>query len=303
MSTDLWEAASAAIQTLKNIGYARACFVGSVASSLYGNSRYPKDLDILILETSDDQEYIKRRIVNSNPSFFLVPSKKPLATYKILYYRPSSTRSSYSSSYYDNSSYASSSYSSYTNTRTSIKVDILLPGIMSIPRISSSLIDTTNSRRLPAAPLSLTLLLKLQAWSQHRAAIEYHFSKEQYKDSSDLDQLVPIAERKGLKIRRDGLELPIEFVNEAQARVKEYLQAHPNSPTRSGWVSMGFKVPENSPTTSAYSGRSIHTTTYRSSNTSTSTSTASSTARKYNVKPTPRVKPLYSYRGSRYDFD
>jgi hypothetical protein len=247
-------------------------------------------LDILILGTSDDQEYIKRRIANFDSSFFLVNSKKPGATYKILHYRPTSSRSLYSSSYYSTSTYGA------------IKVDILLPGIMSIPNISASLIDTTNSRHLPAAPLSLTLLLKLQAWSQHRAAPEYHFSKEQYKDSGDLDQLVPIAERKRLQIRRDGQDLPISFVDEAQARVKEYLQVYPNSPSRSGWVAMGFKVPNNNPQTLASPSRTIGTTTYTNSSISASTSDASRTTRKYHVKPTPRVKPLYSYRGSRYDF-
>ncbi|CAG8617135.1 16110_t:CDS:10, partial [Acaulospora colombiana] len=213
MSDNLWEAASAAIQTLKNIGYTSACFVGSVASSLYGNSRYPKGLQTN--KSTLNGELSTRTLLSTwfPPRNLLRPTKFFITGH--------------------------------------LRHDPLIP----LPRImttahmdivhTATLIQeprSNNSRRLPAAPLSLTLLLKLQAWSQYRAAIEYHYSKEQYKDSSDLDQLVPIAERKHLKIKRDGQELPVDFVDEAQRRVTEYLQAYPSSPTRSGWIAMGFKA-------------------------------------------------------------
>ncbi|KAG8818122.1 hypothetical protein FRC19_010859 [Serendipita sp. 401] len=237
--TTVWEAAPAAISTLKDLGYTDVCFVGGVACSLYGNPRTPHDLDILILDASIDQESLKRRVCDQNSSFFLVPSKKIGATYKVLWYRK--PRYSYSRSYY--SSYDSYSYTSTTDTSGAIKVDLLLPGVMDIPSFSSSAISSSNSRGLPAAPLSVVLLLKLQAWSQHRAALQSHYRMEQFKDSSDLDTLVPIAAGKGIKPKTD-LPLPASFLEAAQTRVREYLVAYPSSDTRSHWKALGFEVPK-----------------------------------------------------------
>ncbi|KAG8829780.1 hypothetical protein FRC17_006048 [Serendipita sp. 399] len=233
--TTVWEAASAAIQTLRNLGYTDVCFVGGVACALYGNPRTPHDLDILILNRYTDQESLKQSVCNADSSFFLVPSKKIGATYKVLWYR----KSQYS---YYRSSYFGSRYAG-TNTTGAIKVDLLLPGIMDIPSFPSTSIDSSNGRGLPAAPLSVVLLLKLQAWSQHRAALSTYYRIEQYKDKSDLEYLAPYASGRGIRPMAD-LSLPTTFIANAQIRVREYLRYDPLSSTLPHWKKMGFEVPE-----------------------------------------------------------
>lgn len=267
---------------------ARAQAIASTKQRLEADSTPPfffvyylfQDLDILILNTSDDQEQIKRRLVAANPAFYLVPSKKPLATYKVLWYR--------------------------TTTYGTIKVDILLPGIMNIPRFPSSRIDCTNARQLPCAPLSLSLLLKLQAWSEHRAAPEWYYSKEQHKDHLDLEALAPLAALRSLKPKEDA-SLPSIFVSNAQKMVSEYLTVHPLSVTKKSWKSMGFSVPASSTRSSSSSRSSTSSVGTGGLLTPTSASsvgigdllTTTSTSR-YHVKPLPRPRALYSFGSSRY---
>ncbi|KAG8829309.1 hypothetical protein FRC17_006792 [Serendipita sp. 399] len=114
---------------------------------------------------------------------------------------------------------------------------------MDIPSFPSTSIDSSNGRGLPAAPLSVVLLLKLQAWSQHRAALSTYYSVEQYKDKSDLEYLAPYASGRGIRPMAD-LSLPTTFIANAQIRVREYLRYDPLSPTLSHWKKMGFEVPE-----------------------------------------------------------
>lgn len=286
MNSPLWNAAYAAISALKSLGYEDACFVGGVACALYGNSRQPHDLDILVLNTHHDQEHIKRRLTNADSSFFLVPSKKVGATYKVLWYKKQQTA-------YEYLSYGS--YGMTPSTFDAIKVDILLPGVMDIPSFPASDIQRSNSRYLPAAPLALVLLLKLQAWSQHRAALQSYYYREQYKDSMDLDALVPIAAQKGIKPPTDT-SLPQSFRTMAEKRVKEYLTAYPESPTRDGWRSMGYSVPDLTPPSTARKRTPVYT----NSSPSGSSSNAKDGTSKPKVKPLPRYRPVYSYRRSRY---
>lgn len=174
-------------------------------------------------------------------------------------------------------------------TYGTIKVDILLPGIMDIPRFPSSRIDSSNSLRLPCAPLAIILLLKLQAWSQHRAALEWYYSKEQTKDKSDLECLVPIAARRSVKPKED-VDIPTSFLSQAQVRVSEYLRLYPSCATKSGWNSMGFTVP-NSVTPTPLPRLNVN---------SILTGEVSATSSRYRVKPLPRARALYSFGSSRY---
>jgi hypothetical protein len=309
--TSVWDAAEVAIRELHVLGYDGACFVGGVACALYGNTRTPhvtiyhsisltwlmmfflisQDLDILILGTIDDEETIKRRLTARNSSFYLIPSKKIGATYKVLWY--------------DRYRY---SYLGITKaSSTSIKVDILRPPTMDIPAFEKRYISRVQApsrlTTLPTAPLSLVLLLKLQAWSQHRTATEYYFSKEQYKDQRDLDCLVPIAAGKGIQPKNDAF-LSAQFIEKAEQRIKQFLGVYSESLTRAGWITMGFAVANRTTVTSTR----VATTSlfgYRSSGellagASTTTTNETMATRKYHVKPLPKVKPLYSYGSSRY---
>jgi hypothetical protein len=160
---------------------------------------------------------------------------------------------------------------------------------MDIPRFSSSRIDSSNSLRLPCAPLAIILLLKLQAWSQHRAALEWYFSKEQHKDKSDLECMVPIAARRSIKPKED-LDIPTSFLSQSQVRVTEYLQLYPYCATASSWKSMGFTVPKSVTPSPAP----------RINASSLVTGEALITGSRYKVKPLPRTRALYSFGSSRY---
>ena len=183
-----------------------------------------KDLDILILNAPYNQETIKRMLTVANPAFYTVASKTVGATYRVLWYHPLG--------------------GSFSPRAGSVKVDILLPGIMDIPSFSTNYINTNNSRQLPAAPFSIVLLLKLQAWSQHRTAFKTYLNNKQYTDASDLEILVPLAVANGVRISE--AVLPSSFVEAAKDRVLEYVRSYPSSRTISEWKTIGFTLPQHS---------------------------------------------------------
>ena len=160
-------------------------------------------------------------LTNANPAFYTVAAKTLGATYRVLWYHPRGW--------------------SLSRRVDAVKVDILLPGIMDIPSFSTTYIDTSNSYRLPAAPFSIVLLLKLQAWSQHRTAIKTYLNIKQHTDASDLETLVPLAAAKGVRISE--AVLPSSFVDAAKARVLEYVRNFPASSTIRGWRTIGFSIP------------------------------------------------------------
>jgi len=213
--------------------------VGGMACQLYGNPREPNDLDVFVLSTTWSQEPLKRRVVALNPRFYLVDARNPLATYKVLWYRVSQGTSS--------SRLASSSlyrtHSSWSDVQ--IKVDILLPGTMDIPLFPADKI--TWNAGLPAAPLILVLLLKLQGWSQHRASMESRFREKQYMDHNDIKMLLSVAHGKGVRILPQATSeayIPQEFLVNSVARVAEHGRMYPGC--KNDWARLGFGIPTSS---------------------------------------------------------
>ncbi|KAG8746025.1 hypothetical protein FRC10_006364 [Ceratobasidium sp. 414] len=222
--SDIVEATNATVRVFEAQG-TPICAVGGLACKLLGNPRTPNDADLLLLDTISSQEQIKRVLVNANSQFYLVPAIDPLATYKVLWYR--------------------------TTADVRVKVDLLQPGIMSIPNISSGEIEYKNTgrdstygtyggtqSRIPIAPFGLILLLKLQAWEQHRDSPEYRFQQKQHIDARDIDVLLPLAV--AARVKFDSL--PDEFVQEARKRVVSYARIYPQS--KQSWQQLGFKVVE-----------------------------------------------------------
>lgn len=123
-------------------------------------------------------------MVANNSHLYLVPGKAPGATYKVLWYRvyPVST-----------GLYGSRYYSGVT-----IKIDILLPGVMDIPAFPHE--DIIRITNFPVAPFKLVLLLKLQAWSQHRSDYRSYMRIKSYVDHPDLIALFRAAKQKDSKI-------------------------------------------------------------------------------------------------------
>lgn len=179
------------------------------------------------MDTNEDREVIKSRLATANRSFFLGKSKNPEATYRIVWYK--------------------------AKDKTKIKVDILTPGVMDIPSFPASQIERLKStldasfhgtvRGLPVAPLSVVLLLKLQAWSDHYNNPEWYFKKQARKDKKDLQYMVPLAAEKGITPTTDS-SLNTEFLDAAQKRVLEYFKWNPSCSSRHGWRKMGFHVPD-----------------------------------------------------------
>jgi len=89
----------------------RCCVFGSVACAIYGmEHREPNDVDIVVL-TNKTQGDIKDLIASTDDQFYLVPAANPQDTYHVLW------------------------YSIPDADERACKVDILIPGILSIPEI------------------------------------------------------------------------------------------------------------------------------------------------------------------------
>ena len=176
-----------------------------------------KDLDILCLSCPWDQEELKRRVVAEDSSFYLIHPKKPGATYKVLWYRI---------------------YGSGSSTSGRCKVDLLLPGIMNIPNVPTSIIEYPE-QGMPCAPFAVVFLLKLQAWADHLDSPEPRFWSKSFTDTWDLRRMLPIARAKGFNIGRLDARLPSSFVASAVLRVQRFLDKSPD--TLIEWRALGFE--------------------------------------------------------------
>ncbi|KZT30072.1 hypothetical protein NEOLEDRAFT_1153437 [Neolentinus lepideus HHB14362 ss-1] len=188
------------------------CAFGSLACNLYGTLRTPNDIDLVVMTRSYTQEELKDLIRRSDSRFYLVPSRKPFATYKVFYYR-------------------------LAGYRRSCKVDILLPGIMNIPTITSGRIVKVHD--IPVMPLSALLLLKLQGWSDHRASTRPDMIEKQYVDVQDINQLLRIASTRGLWMQSETW-LPSDFLEAAGDRIAEYVDEYPSS--GASWEAIGYDM-------------------------------------------------------------
>ncbi|KAI0658186.1 hypothetical protein C8Q70DRAFT_918106 [Cubamyces menziesii] len=199
----------------------KCCLVGSVASYGYGVPRTPNDIDLVVLTNLYGQETLKSMLVAADSSFYLVPSRNPRATYKVLWYRNAATFS------------------------LSWKVDILLPGIMNIPNVPRDRIVSKSPHHIPLMPLMPHLLLKLQAWSDHRASHRSDQRFKQYTDVRDIDQLLDIALRRREHIRSASLDwLPQSMITAAITRLRSFVvHAYGGDRERAAkWRRLGFDI-------------------------------------------------------------
>ncbi|KAI5118646.1 hypothetical protein M0805_002566 [Coniferiporia weirii] len=212
---DIWdvkEAASATVLALRTMGY-HSCLVGGVACRLFGNSRTPEDVDIVVLDETRSQEQLKQGLVSQDSRFYLVDAKSPRAHYKVLWYHLS------------------------MHLNRSCKIDLLQPGIMSIPSIDPARIVHIDG--MPVMPFSIVLLLKLQAWEDHKVALRNYLYMKQYTDVEDIDRLLPLACSQNLR-PRDESYIPNTFISAAENRVRNYAERFPSSAIH--WRTLGFDV-------------------------------------------------------------
>ncbi|KAJ7045141.1 hypothetical protein C8F04DRAFT_1067853 [Mycena alexandri] len=215
-------AAETAINIFRQHNLPVAIF-GSLACKLYGNSRCPKDADLLVFPPNGDidAEILKRLLVASAPRFFyLKNARDPAATYRILWFH-------------------------HPSSRRETKVDILVPGAMSLPFIPLPRIRWAFG--LPLAPFSFILLHKLKGWADHRDAPETFKRVRQTTDAADVRRLLDIGAEmqtlQGVPVWWEDSELfDATLQEDSVVRVREYCVEFPGRAEQ--WRSLGFDVPK-----------------------------------------------------------
>ncbi|KAH9919569.1 uncharacterized protein B0H18DRAFT_879914 [Fomitopsis serialis] len=199
-------------------GYS-CCLFGSTACALYGTTRTPNDVDLVVFVDELDTERLKRLLPQANSSFYLVDAKDPAATYKVLWYKLPRIRG---------------------EAERRCKVDILIPGLvttLNIPPVPPAYIESRDG--IPVLPILPLLLLKLQGWDDHRNHTEGYMRAKQGSDVKDIRELLDIARRVGAELRNENVQwLPYEHIRKAQDRLFEYTRRFPK--TGPFWESMGF---------------------------------------------------------------
>ncbi|KAH9168075.1 hypothetical protein EDB89DRAFT_1909597 [Lactarius sanguifluus] len=161
-----------------------SCLFGSAASYLWADigriptsvpTSHPKrptqDIDIVLW---DEDEFSTPRTSSSSLStrtdrYYLEPSKRPKATYEILYCRLPGWRTD-------------------PDWRR-IKVDILVaPGDLGLPKINSYKQDWIAG--IPVMPLFALLVMKTKGWWDHRISSRSDFRAKERADLTDIDALL-----------------------------------------------------------------------------------------------------------------
>jgi len=199
------------VAMLHKLGFSCAVY-GSLACFLYGNLREPNDVDLLVLppHNSISVEDLKLAVERLDPvHFYLVPSKRPGAAYKMLCYRLSNT-------------------SNVQTVSTSCKVDLVFPGTLHLPALPRMQIFWDEG--LPLIPFSLLLLRKLQGWDDHRISGEEIKRLKQGTDAADVEGLLELTGTVSLRFSRpwsDRLLFSEEFEAMSRRRVRLYCSVFP----------------------------------------------------------------------------
>ncbi|KAH9017347.1 hypothetical protein EDB83DRAFT_2571340 [Lactarius deliciosus] len=133
--------------------------------------RDPNDVDIVLWDEGEslDPEEVKQFIVHTDDRYFLKPSKRPGATYEILYCRLPGWRTD-------------------PDWRR-IKVDILVaPGELGLPKIKSY--EQNRIAGIPVMPLFALLIMKTKGWWDHRISSRWDFRAKERADVTDIDALL-----------------------------------------------------------------------------------------------------------------
>lgn len=217
---EILDIARATIDTLNEIGVEDCCFIGGMACKLYtrGNSRQPKDLDILCLTPyPGGAEAIKRRLCQEDDRFYTVRARNPGDWWNVLYWHTDSDESGFER----------------------FKIDILVPGVMDLPDIHPAYI--TRIDRLPCAPLPLLVLHKLQGWDERRRSPRADFRAKTPGDVRDIADLLQIANQLGLNITKPRSYITNAFRSISYSRVRKFCLKNPQY--ISSWMGLGLPNP------------------------------------------------------------
>lgn len=180
---------------------------------------------MVVLSNEHPQEDLKVLIVTTDPKFFLVKPRTPGATYKVLYYT--------------------------LHSGGFCKVDILIPGLLSIPLVPLNKIVYTRVPGVPVMPILAVMLLKLQGWTDHRDSEREDFQEKQWVDIDDIRDMLNVwANHHKKETLLTNSWMPAEFVQAGQGRIAEFLEECPD--TAAHWRVMGFTLSEMLPTLGVY---------------------------------------------------
>ncbi|KAH9054932.1 hypothetical protein EDB87DRAFT_1567867 [Lactarius vividus] len=195
-----------------------ACLFGSAASYLWADiGRIPNDIDIVLWNEygSLDPEDVKQTIVDADDRYYLEPSKKPGATYEILYCRLPGWR---------------------TEGRC-IKIDILVPDILGLPEIDSD--DQVWISNVPVMPLFALLVMKTKGWWDHRISWRSDFRAKEGADLTDIDALLDRALEEEVSYQVERYNYTPKFMRLGLTLARKFVRIY-GQPEK--WSRLGFPL-------------------------------------------------------------
>ncbi|KAJ3824754.1 hypothetical protein EV361DRAFT_878777 [Lentinula raphanica] len=196
-----------------------SCLFGSLACHIWGMTyRDPKDVDLIVLDNGwSDTEDLKELLVGADDNFYLVPSRDPDATYRVLHYMVGPGRS--------------------------CKVDILTTGnstSLELPPVPiNEVIYVRPFNDLPVMHVLPLLLMKLQGWVDHRHSPKPYEQAKVRQDVADIRAMLEIAIDQQVHVEDQEVDwMPYYFVGQMRNRVDEYIRRFPES--QQDWESLGM---------------------------------------------------------------
>jgi hypothetical protein len=159
----------------------------SIPFRLKGLQLKTQDIDLIVSEDSNGirkelgSEEIKETIVGADGRYFLEPYRRRGATHHILYCRLPGWE---------------------TDAERSIKLDIVVPPTLGLPKIKESEAILING--IPVMPIFDLLVMKTQGWWDHRTSLRVD---SEAKESADLSDICALLER--------AKEEKVSYVDEA----------------------------------------------------------------------------------------
>ncbi|KAF8996743.1 hypothetical protein BDQ17DRAFT_1364120 [Cyathus striatus] len=285
------EAAQATVSVLDKIGL-KCAVIGSLASKLYGASRIPNDVDILTLFRKPMRALttaqINDMIIASDRRFFRKMPKD--STNGHLWFCSSGPAGGGESA--DGSakrvgvSNVDGGYREENERRkgiekTECKVDILIPGMMSLPDLGVEAdgvrwlfarspvpflshpsmssngkakagveVGTSDPIMFPVLPFAILLLQKLQDWSNHRISSDSFDKKMQPQDEGDMRNLLRLREMKILALTSSSYYFSNVWTTSKYfpaeflevSKKRVRLYCHYFTEKRDEWMRLGFEV-------------------------------------------------------------
>ncbi|KAI9449166.1 hypothetical protein BJY52DRAFT_1308480 [Lactarius psammicola] len=197
------------------------CLFGSAAAFLWADTgRVPNDIDIVVRYDGDPfsaAERIKEIIADEDDRYFLKPSRQRNATHKILICR----------------------LPGWHAYGRSIKVDILVPPKLNLPKIDS--FETPVISRIPVMPLFDLLVMKTQGWSDHRKSPREDFRAKEGADVADIDALLDRAMEENVSYQDESgaFRHSSEFMDLALTLARRFVRRHRR---RGKWRAVGFPL-------------------------------------------------------------